>query len=78
MDPNVKQESDIRKYMIVEEPKAAIEESSRVKDRAVLLRRNVKEEGACLRLHREAKRAKKRDRFSCSKFGFPDICCCPL
>ena len=63
MEANLKQESDIRKYMITEEPKAAIEESSSVEDRAVLLRRNVKEEGACWRLHREAKRAKKRDRF---------------
>ena len=78
MEPNLKQESDIRKYIITEEPKAAIAESSRVEDRAVLLRRNVKVEGACWRLRREAKRAKKRDRFYCSKFGFPDICCCPL
>ena len=68
---NLKQESDIKTYMIFEIPKAAIEGSSRIEDRAVLLRRNVKEEGACWRLLREAKRAKKRDRFYGSKFGVP-------
>ena len=58
--------------MIFEDPKAAIEGSSRCEDRAVLVRRNVKEEGPCWRMLREAKRAKKRDRFYGSKFGVPD------